>query len=503
MPLHDLQAVAIAALVLLLVYWLRFRERLPHIPGPPSASWLTGNLTQLFNENAWSFHAYLNKTFSGVVRVHTMFNAEDLLVFDSLTLHYIVIKELDNYDESDSTISKQRKMLKPLFSMRKMRDILPLIYPVAQDMRNGIAQQLKNGPEVIDLMRWFSRAALEYIGRGGLGHSFGPLDDKDASAYSDMISRLGHLFLRTTLLRNILPYVIDIGSPSFQRQALRYLPSPAVREMADIVDTLNQKSADIIKSRKAALAAMGEDDSEAKDVSILGTLLKANLDTSKEDRVPDEEVLGQVSMFIFAGEDTTSHLLCRMLHQLAKHPARQKTLDLPYLDAICRETLRVFPPLTHLPRVARQDTILPLAWPITATDRKTQIKEIAIKKGQSLMVSIIGANHSTRIWGEDAEEWKPERWLQSEAPFVEDARLPGVYSSMMTFLGGSRACMGFKFAEMEMKLVLSTIVEAFAFAEGPPITWEMSSIVRPTVTGQRTTNAQLPLKVSLAPTTNN
>ena len=76
------------------------------------------------------------------------------------------------------------------------------------------------------------------------------------------------------------------------------------------------------------------------------------------------------------------------------------------------------------------DSILPLHWPILATDEKTQIKEIALKKGTTVFISILAANREKRIWGDDAEEWKPERWLKPLPPSVADARLPGVYSSM-------------------------------------------------------------------------
>ena len=52
---------------------------------------------------------------------------------------------------------------------------------------------------------------------------------------------------------------------------------------------------------------------------------------------------------------------------------------------------------------------------------------------------------------------------------------------------------------LSSELVVSTLVETFVFEEGPHITWEMSAIARPVVTGKRGANAQLPLKVSLAP----
>ena len=109
---------------------------------------------------------------------------------------------------------------------------------------------------------------------------------------------------------------------------------------------------------------------------------------------------------------------------------------------------------------ARADTVLPLEWPILAKDGKTQIKEIAIKKGQKVTASIYAANRCKEIWGEDAEEWKPERWLSPLPPMLEEARIPGVYAhlyvqsssllqgcadeygvSRMTFAAGTRSCM--------------------------------------------------------------
>ena len=78
---------------------------------------------------------------------------------------------------------------------------------------------------------------------------------------------------------------------------------------------------------------------------------------------------------------------------------------------------------------------MPLAWPILGTDGKTGIKEIPVKKNTNVIVSIIGANRSKRIWGEDAEEWKPERWLFPLPESVAKAHMPGVYASMYVIDG--------------------------------------------------------------------
>ena len=78
----------------------------------------------------------------------------------------------------------------------------------------------------------------------------------------------------------------------------------------------------------------------------------------------------------------------------------------------------------------RKDVLLPLAWPILSSDGNTEITEIPIKKNTNVIISIIGSNRSKRIWGEDAEEWKPERWLKPLPESVAKAHMPGVYSSM-------------------------------------------------------------------------
>ena len=175
------------------------------------------------------------------------------------------------------------------------------------------------------------------------------------------------------------------------------------------------------------------------------------------------------SSFIIAGHETTSSGMSKLLHVLALHPEEQRKLrdeirlaraehdldhdtitTLPYLDAVIRETLRLYPPAMFLERVCTQDTVLPLMVPETSSDGTSLIREIPLKKGTALYISVLGANRNKHVWGEDADEWKPERWLRPLPQSVQDSKLPGIYSSMMTFLGGARSCIGFKFAEMEL-----------------------------------------------------
>lgn len=78
---------------------------------------------------------------------------------------------------------------------------------------------------------------------------------------------------------------------------------------------------------------------------------------------------------------------------------------------------------------ALEDTVLPLSGPIRATDG-TLLHEIAVPRGTNILVSILACNRDKALWGADADEWKPERWLAPLPAEVESAAIPGVYSNM-------------------------------------------------------------------------
>ncbi|KAH7890951.1 cytochrome P450 [Phlebopus sp. FC_14] len=211
--------------------------------------------------------------------------------------------------------------------------------------------------------------------------------------------------------------------------------------------------------------------------------------------------------------DTTSGALCRLLYVMAQHPEVQDTLrdhiveakklrgrdlnyeelmTLPLLDAVCKETMRLYPPVTSVNRTTTCDTVLPISGPIRTVDG-TVIRDVCVPKGTDIVVSILCANTDKAIWGDDAEQWKPERWLVDLPESVVDAKLPGIYSNMMSFLGGSRACIGFKFAEMEIKVVLAVLLEKFKFSLPQKVRWQMTIVASPVVDGK----ARLPLNVEL------
>ena len=77
----------------------------------------------------------------------------------------------------------------------------------------------------------------------------------------------------------------------------------------------------------------------------------------------------------------------------------------------------------------REDVVLPLSEPIRGRDG-TMMTEVPIPKDTSVFVGIYTSNTRKVLWGDDAHEWKPERWLSRLPDAVLDAKIPGIYSNL-------------------------------------------------------------------------
>ena len=73
--------------------------------------------------------------------------------------------------------------------------------------------------------------------------------------------------------------------------------------------------------------------------------------------------------------------------------------------------------------------VLPLSQPLTCVDGTTTTS-LTVPKETKVIIAIYSSNRNKAIWGEDAEEWKPERWLASLPESVSEAKVPGIYSNL-------------------------------------------------------------------------
>ncbi|XP_057367188.1 cytochrome P450 3A14-like [Daphnia carinata] len=176
----------------------------------------------------------------------------------------------------------------------------------------------------------------------------------------------------------------------------------------------------------------------------------------------DEIIMGQSTLFMLAGFDTTATTLTNTCFQLAKNPDVQEALydsivakmedyddvshemvqDMPYLEMVIQEVLRFYPPLV---RIERQCT----------KDYSYDNGRIKIKKGQIVTVPTYALHHMEEYYP-DPEKFDPDRWT----PENKAKRSPYTY---MAFGTGPRNCVGMRFAMEELKIAVCTMVQKFRF----------------------------------------
>lgn len=221
------------------------------------------------------------------------------------------------------------------------------------------------------------------------------------------------------------------------------------------------------------------------------------------------------------------------LHSSGKqHPTWDEISNLSYLSAVVNETLRIVPAAPALFRVAEQDDVIPLSRPVPRADGKGMLSHINVPKGTSITIGLKAANLDPEIWGADADEFKPERWLDpararraslstttassptdekssselqtpSQSPAQAQAQehtpaslAPTSANGLWTFSSGPKMCIGYRFANVEIKVLAMTMLRAYTVesVEELVIRQKDGIVVRPEIRGREKEGRQLPLR---------
>ncbi|KIK57095.1 hypothetical protein GYMLUDRAFT_247353 [Collybiopsis luxurians FD-317 M1] len=505
-----------------------------NVPGPKSPSWLKGNFGQIFSPTAWGFHEFLARTYGSTVRISGPFGKASLYTCDSKAMHAILVKEQDVFEDDEGFIKtnqmlfgegllgtlghrhqKQRKMLNPVFSAAHIRDMVPTFFEIAHKLESALKGQVQRSEkQEVDILSWMARTALELVGQAGLGYSFDPLTSGEAThPYTEIINQLMPTVMRMQYwFLIVLPLASRIGSPNFRRFAVNLMALfwNDLRHIRDMIDYMHDIASKIYDSKKQA-SEKGDEEAVQQLGRGKDLIMKENMKATDEDRLEDHEVIAQAITAFSVDEQWIQLRNPEAQDKLRNEIMEAKRLNggqdlsydelvsLPYLDAVCRETLRLYAPVsTAIGRTACQDVIIPLSKPLIGLNGMV-MNEITVPKGTNVTVSILNSNRNPDLWGKDADEWKPERWLSPLPATVIDARIPGVYSHLMTFIGGRRSCIGFKFSQLEMKVVISVLVESFKLSPSvhdAEIFWQMNNVTNPIV--GKVQLPQLPIVIHLA-----
>ncbi|KAJ0478920.1 putative abieta-7,13-dien-18-ol hydroxylase [Helianthus annuus] len=188
----------------------------------------------------------------------------------------------------------------------------------------------------------------------------------------------------------------------------------------------------------------------------------------------DRYLMDIILNFLLAGKDSSANTLSWFFYMLCKNPLVQEKVvseienvvgkqengsriqdfvdriddqvleKMHYLHAALTETLRLYPAVPVDGRVADMDDTLPDGF--------------KLKKGDGVYYISYAMGRMAHIWGDDAYDFKPERWLNDNGVFQPESPF-----KFIAFHAGPRICLGKDFAYRQMKIVSIALLHFFVF----------------------------------------
>ncbi|MBD8500133.1 cytochrome P450 [Paenibacillus sp. CAU 1523] len=325
---------------------------------------------------------------------------------------------------------KAHNILLPTFGQQAMKGYHTMMVDIASQLIQKWARLNPN--DTIDVADDMTRLTLDTIGLCGFNYRFNSFYREEHSPFIlSMVRALNEAMRRSNRIK--------LQNMLMVKTRMQY--EEDIQTMFALVDK-------IIEERKTS-GGSGE-------IDLLARMLEGR-DPDTGERLDDENIRYQIITFLIAGHETTSGLLSFALYFLLKNPdalekayqevdqvltsptpTYEQVLQLKYIRMILNEALRLWPTAPGFEVSAREDTVIG--------------GEYSIKKGDNLVVLLPQLHRDKDAWGEDAEQFRPER-------FEDPAKVPN--HAYKPFGNGERACIGMQFAMHEAILALGMILKHF------------------------------------------
>ncbi|PMD45807.1 cytochrome P450 [Hyaloscypha variabilis F] len=453
-------------------FYISELRHVPTVPGFP----LWGQFFDIILQECGVPQRKWHQEHGPIIRYFFPFGAERLSIADDKAIHQMTVKNPYNYPKpvraklwmvrilgdgvllaEGSEHVHQRKALAPGFSISSIRALSPVFWSKALLLSRLWQEEMaesRMSTKCFEVLEWLNRTTLDIIGQAGFGTDINSLENPDTpirEAYR-------------------LVFAFDIGSRILHGlqafiPSTKYLPAKMNRDMEAARTIIVDKATTIITEKEGQAAAH----TNHKDIIALISKDNLKMKEAGEEGLSFETMRDQVMTFLGAGHDTTATGVAWTLHLLSTHPEIQTRLreevrthmpflfdaskrydpvelanadadQLPYLDSVCRESLRYIPPIPMTVRQSLADDVL---------------GDYRVPAGTVIYVLANAINRLPMYWGPTADVFDPDRW----------DHLPETYTTnaFMTFLQGPRGCVGRKFAETEMKVILCCLLSLYTF----------------------------------------
>jgi cytochrome P450 len=229
------------------------------------------------------------------------------------------------------------------------------------------------------------------------------------------------------------------------------------KQSGEVFEMTEQDAAKAMKAwASVPPEVIAADPREARERTLL-KMIEAAVADPEIPEFDQQQAIDELKQYLWAGTETTALTLAWALYEASRHPDvaerirkegeqvygdRDPTAGdysaLAYTRAVVQETMRLYPPIWGLIRVAAEDD---------------EIDGTKIQRGDRIMLFAYGAHHNPRFWDEP-EEFRPERWMAGAAR-------KQVKYSYLPFGGGKRSCIGGAMSQVENTLALSLLLRRF------------------------------------------
>jgi cytochrome P450 len=450
--------------------WPFYVSPLRHLPTVPGGSWITGQWFNLVKEPSgipmrrWAREIPND----GLIRYLHLFNSERVLLTSPKALGEVLTTKSYEFvkpallrngigqvlgigillAEGDEHRA-QRKNLMPAFHFRHVKELYPIFWSKSREMVRCIQAEVKASTDptpIVEVNEWGSRATLDIIGVAGMGQDFGALQDPENEL--NRVYRAVFQPDRTARILGLLQFF-------FPHVLIRNLPLARNRSVQAASNVARDTCRRLVQQKKQRLA-----DKQPMQPDIVSVALESG-------GFQDEELVDNMMTFLAAGHETTASAFTWSVYMLSQHKDIQAKLreeihahipdlqaenissdiidNMPYLHAVCQEVLRVWAPV-------------PLTLRHTSAD--TTVAGQPVPKGTTVILAPWAVNHDAALWGDDAAEFRPDRWL---APGQANAGGAVSNYAFLTFLHGPRSCIGMKFAQAEFACLVAAFVGTWQF----------------------------------------
>ncbi|XP_047952149.1 cytochrome P450 72A225-like [Salvia hispanica] len=343
--------------------------------------------------------------------------------------------------------AKHRKLINPAFHVEKLKHMVPAFHVSTVDMlKKWDAIVPDSGSCEADVWPYLQTMTSDVISRTVFGSSYEE-GNKIFKLQREQVER--------------------INEAGRHMPVPGWLPTKNNRRMKEIMDEIESRVLGVIRKR---VKAMEEGEPSTND--LLGMLLESNANEVKQNGTASamsmEEVMEECKVFYFVGQETSVCLLVWTMILLSKHEdwqtrARDEALErfgkgkpdyqelnhLKTMNMILHEALRLYTPGATLARL---------------TYKEANFGKYTIPAGVQMQLPLLAMHHDTRLWGDDAAIFNPERFSQGVSKATQGRPI------YIPFGSGPRVCIGQNFTMVEVKMAMVMILQNYSFKLSPSYT---------------------------------